>query len=127
MNFKNVKNGVWKIQKIYRRWFTIARYTIDIDYDLAKKLNDYMKENNIKLRSIAIKRCIEDATSKENFKSALYEFDKKLNRILHRQSLSKKILEQLFSNMGFTENLDSKKDELLNEIYDEYSKKYFGG
>lgn len=86
-----------------------------------------MKENNIKLRSIAIKRCIEDATIKENFKSALYEFDKKLNRILHRQSLNKKILEQLFSNMGFTENSDSKKDELLNEIYDEYSKKYFGG
>ena len=38
-----------------------------------------MKENKIKKRSVAIKECIEEATSKETTKSLMIELDKKLN------------------------------------------------
>ena len=84
-----------------------------------------MKENNIKLKSVAIKRCIEIATNKDVDRSFLLELDRKLNRILYRQNLDKKILEQLFANMGFASNEDVDYDECLKKIYEEYKEKYF--
>lgn len=46
----------------------MARYTISIDTRIETLLNNYMKENNIDLKSVAIKKCIEEATNKEDLR-----------------------------------------------------------
>lgn len=107
--------------------FIIGKYTIDISGALEEKLLHYMKDNKIKLRSVAIKKCIEVATDKESDKSFMIEIDKKLNRILYRQNLNRKILEQLFTNMGFGVNLNVENDSLLKKIYDDNNKRFSGG
>lgn len=104
----------------------MARYTIDLDDELEIRLKEYMKENNIKLRSKAIKSCILVATDKDTDKSYIYGIDKKLNTILYRLNFNKKILEQLFANMEFTQNVSILNDPLLKQIYEEYNSKYFG-
>lgn len=86
-----------------------------------------MRDNKIKMRSVAIKKCIEDATNKETDKSFMIELDKKLNRILYRQNLNRKILEQLFSNMDFGTNMDVETDLLLKKIYDDNNDRFTGG
>ncbi len=103
----------------------IARYTISLNGAFEEMLNSFMKENNIKLKSVAIKKCVEIATDNNEYKSFLYELDSKLNRILFRQNLNKKILEQLFVNMGFLNNERIEKDNCLKDVYDDYREKYF--
>lgn len=104
--------------------FYLAKYTIDINGALESKLYTYMKNNKIKLRSVAIKKCIDDATSKEDNYAILFEIERKLNTILYRQNLNRKILEQLFCNMGFAINQDIKKDSQLQKIYDENNSRF---
>ena len=104
----------------------MARYTIDLDDELEMKLKEYMGENNIKLRSKAIKSCILVATDKDTDKSYIYGIDKKLNTILYRLNFNKKILEQFFANMEFTQNASILNDPLLKQIYEEYNSKCFG-
>ena len=69
----------------------MARYTISIDTRIETLLNNYMKENNIDLKSVAIKKCIEEATNKEDLRMILVDIDKKINRLLHRENIDKKI------------------------------------
>lgn len=71
----------------------MARYTISIDTRIETLLNNYMKENNIDLKSVAIKKCIEEATNKEDLRMILVDIDKKINRLLHRENIDKKLLE----------------------------------
>lgn len=104
----------------------MSRYTIELDDELETKLKEYMEDNNIKLRSKAIKNCILVATNKATDKSYIYGIDKKLNTILYRLNLNKKILEQIFSNMEFAQNVSCFDDPLLKQIYEEYNSKYFG-
>lgn len=104
----------------------MARYTIRLNDALDRKLKAYMKEKNIELRSSGIKQCIEDATNREVEKSYIYEVDRKLNTILHRLNLNRILLEQLFANFCFENNIDASKDLLLKKMYKEYSEKYFG-
>ena len=104
----------------------MARYTISIDTRIETLLNNYMKENNIALKSVAIKKCIEEATNKDDLRMILTDIDKKINRLLHRENIDKKLLEQLFCNMGFPINEKIKDDICLKEFYkinEEYSKK----
>lgn len=103
----------------------IARYTIDINEELNKKLNLYMKVNNISLRSVAIKKCIEDATNRNDLEKMFIEIEKKINRILYRQSINKKLIEQLYVNLGFPYNEKIENDKNLKEFYIKYNK--FGG
>ena len=86
-----------------------------------------MKENKIKKRSVAIKKCIEDATNKEGEKSFIIELDKKINRVLYRQNLNRKVLDQLFANMGFGTNMNVEADLLLKKIYDDNNNRFTGG
>ena len=88
---------------------------------------NYMKENNIALKSVAIKKCIEEATNKEDLRMILVDIDKKINRLLHRENIDKKLLEQLFCNMGFPINEKIKDDTCLKEFYkinEEYSGRF---
>lgn len=76
-----------------------------------------MKEHKIKLRSVAIKDCINKATNKEDINNFYSELDKKLNRILYRQNMNKKLLEQFFVNMGFPVNEKIENDLSLKQFY----------
>lgn len=105
----------------------MARYTISIDTRIETLLNNYMKENNIDLKSVAIKKCIEEATNKEDLRMILIDIDKKINRLLYRENIDKKLLEQLFCNMGFLLNEKIKDDTCLKEFYkinEEYSGRF---
>ena len=64
---------------IDRGGIIIARYTIDLNEELEYRLNQYMKENKIRLRSVAIKNCILKATDKETLESFNLELDKIVN------------------------------------------------
>ncbi len=57
-----------------------------------------------------------------DYQDTLYEINQKLNRILYRQTLNKNVVEQLFANLGFSENYDIEKDEKLKEIYEKNNK-----
>ena len=47
----------------------------------------------------------------------LKDMDSKLNRIIYRENIQKKLLEQFFANMVFRKNYDVKTDESLNKFY----------
>lgn len=95
-----------------------------LNSDLEKKLEQYMKQNEIKFRSEGIKNCILEATNKDQLNEFLLELDKKLNRILYRQNLNQKLLEQLFANMGFPVNEDVEKDISLDKFYQSQNQRF---
>lgn len=86
-----------------------------------KLLNDFMKDNNIKNKSLAIRECIKIATEKDDLKSFMFEQNNKSNRMLHNIFVIKKLLEQHFVNTGFAQNIELEKDECLKKFYDKYN------
>ena len=104
----------------------IARYTIYLDEDLEKKLETYMKENKIKMKSVAIKDCIFKTIFNQDYDNSLTQLSQKLNRILYRQNINKKLIEQIFCNMGFPLNEKIEDDNLLKEFYENNTQKFTG-
>ena len=89
-------------------------------------LKNYMKENKIKSKAEAIRKCLKTAVNMESKYDMLKDMDSKLNRIIYRENIQKKLLEQFFANMVFRKNYDIKTDESLNKFYpdnDYYSNK----
>ena len=89
-------------------------------------LKNYMKENKIKSRAEAIRKCLKTVVNMESKYDMLKDMDSKLNRIIYRENIQKKLLEQFFANMVFRKNYDIKTDESLNKFYpdnDYYSNK----
>ena len=82
-------------------------------------LLDYMKENKIKTKVEAIRKCLKTAISIEAKYDLLKDMDSKLNRIIYRENIQKKLLEQFYANMVFRKNYDVKTDESLNKFYQE--------
>ena len=82
-------------------------------------LLDYMKENKIKTKAEAIRKCLKTAVSMEAKYDMLKDIDSKLNRIIYRENIQKKLLEQFYANMVFKKNYDVKTDESLNKFYQE--------
>ncbi|MCI8347664.1 MAG: hypothetical protein HFJ12_06960 [Bacilli bacterium] len=80
-------------------------------------LLDYMKENKIKTKAEAIRNCLKNAVSIEAKYDMLKDMDNKLNRIIYRENIQKKLLEQFYANMVFRKNYDVKTDESLNRFY----------
>ena len=80
-------------------------------------LLDYMKENKIKTKAEAIRNCLKNAVSIEAKYDMLKYMDNKLNRIIYRENIQKKLLEQFYANMVFRKNYDVKTDESLNRFY----------
>lgn len=101
----------------------MSRYTIDLSGHTESMLFNYMKKNGIKLKSVGIKKCIEEVNNQENLELKIIEIDNKLNRLLYRENLNKKLLEQIFVNMVFPINEDINKDECLKE-FNEKNKNY---
>lgn len=92
---------------------TIKFNTTDIE-----KLEKFMKENQCKNKSSAIRECINIASSKIELKSLVYDITIKLNTVIHNENIIRKLLEQLFTNTGFVENYDIKKDTCLKDFYE---------
>ena len=96
----------------------MPRYSIYFPDDMERDLEMYMKRNNIKRKNLAVKDLVIKQLCKEELPESMYEVSQKLNRLLHRQSMGNKLLEQLFVNMGFPYNEVVSTDKLLKEFYE---------
>ena len=85
-----------------------------------------MAEHKIQKKSEAIKNCIFKTIFNNEQQDSMYDISQKLNRILYRQNLNKKLLEQIFVNLGFPVNEIVENDTLLKQFY-KNNNKYFGG
>ncbi len=80
-------------------------------------LSKFMKQNNIQNKSDAIRQCIEIAVNLESRNNLLLDINNKLNRIIYRENIQKKLLEQFYANMEFKVDQDVKTEEGLNRFY----------
>ncbi len=81
-------------------------------------LLNYMKENNIKSKAEAIRKCLRTAVSIEAKYDMLKDIDSKLNRIIYRENIQKKLLEQFYANMEFPVDKDIKTEPGLVRFYE---------
>lgn len=84
-------------------------------------LQKFMKENNIKNKSEAIRECLKRSVQQQELNDFMFDINMKINRLVHNQFLTRKLLEQLFVNMGFKKNLDSVSSSVLKEFNDRYN------
>lgn len=93
------------------------KFSVLLNEDESILLKNYMKENKIKSKAEAIRKCLKTAVNMESKYDMLKDMDSKLNRIIYRENIRKKLLEQFFANMVFRKNYDVKTDESLNKFY----------
>lgn len=94
-----------------------------------KLLDKFMKENNISNKTEALRECVKRSVAKQDTDTLLFDLNNKINRLIHNQYLTKKLLEQLFTNLKFSKNSDIKSNEVLEEFYDNfnnYGNKFLG-
>lgn len=82
----------------------------------------YMEKHNIKNKSEAIRECIRISATKQEIDNYLFDIDNKINRLIFNQTLIKKLLEQLFVNMGFKKNIDVNESETLEDFKEKNNK-----
>lgn len=87
-----------------------------------KLLNKYMEENNIDNRSEAIRQCIRKSVNQMDLNNFMFDINNKMNRLIHNQFLTRKLLEQFFVNMKFNSNTDVESSESLDEFNDRFNK-----
>lgn len=93
-------------------------FSIRLDDKEQKKLLNFMKENNIKTKSKGIKKCLEIATNQEENLYLIRDIWNKVSNILYKENANKKLIEQLFVNMGFAKNMEIKSDKCLDDFYE---------
>ena len=93
------------------------KFSVLLNEDESILLKNYMKEIKIKSKSEAIRKCLKTAVNMESKYDMLKDMDSKLNKIIYRENIQKKLLEQFFANMVFRKNYDVKTDESLNKFY----------
>ena len=101
--------------------------TVRLSDEDKELLNKYMANKKIKSKSEAIRKCIRKTVKEQNINDLIFDLNNKMNRILHNQYLTKKLLEQLYVNMGFKKNLDTKNNVGLkdfNEKFNSYIEKF---
>ncbi len=81
-------------------------------------LNNFMKKNNIKNKSQAIRVCIRNTIENHEMNNSINDINIKLNRLIHNQFMTKKLLEQLYVNMGFKNNFETDDSKILQEFYE---------
>ncbi len=84
-------------------------------------LSKYMKDNNIKTKAEAVRKCIEFASRKLSIDDMICDIDNKINRLLYRENFKKKLLEQFYANMEFKKEVDVKTESGLKRFYDNNS------
>lgn len=87
-----------------------------------KLLNKYIEENNIDNRSEAIRQCIRKSVNQMDLNNFMFDINNKMNRLIHNQFLTRKLLEQFFVNMKFNSNTDVESSESLEEFNDRFNK-----
>lgn len=83
-----------------------------------KLLLKFMQENHIKSKGKAIRKCIGLATNSESKNDLLLDINNKLNRIIYRENIQKKLLEQFYANMEFPVDKDVKTEKGLVRFYE---------
>ena len=99
--------------------------SISLDEKTKKNLELYMKMNNIKNKSKAVSILINSGFQHEYFSTDFNDIKAKLNRLLYRENMNKKILDQMYVNFGFPKNYDVTRNELLEEFYRKNSNNYY--
>lgn len=84
----------------------------------AELLSEYMKDNNIKSKAKAVRKCIRFASKIEQTNDLILDIDNKTNTLLYRENFMKKLLEQFYANMEFPIEQDVKSDESLKRFYE---------
>ena len=95
--------------------------SIILSEEEAELLSKYMKDNNIKTKAKAVRKCIESASRKISINDMICDIDSKLNRILYRENIQKKLLEQFYANMEFAIDQNVKTEPGLRRFYDNNS------
>lgn len=99
--------------------------SVSLDKKIQKNLNLYMRMNNIKNKSKAVSLLINSGFQHEYFSTDFNDIKAKLNRLLYRENMNKKILDQMYVNFGFVKNNDVTRNELLEEFYRKNSNNYY--
>ena len=99
-------------------------FTVRLDDELNQMLEMFMIKNKISSKNLAIKQMINYFVKNDNNIELCDEINRKLDRLLKLESGNKNLIEQLFSNHGFTMNLDKDNDRILKEDYKNNRKKY---
>lgn len=87
-----------------------------------KHLDTLMKKFKLKNRSEVIRKCIDLAMYQESSLDLISDLDSKLNRLLYRETLTKKLLAQFFVNMEFPKNFSLDNDKCYQEFLIENDK-----
>lgn len=80
-----------------------------------------MKQNNIKSKSDVVRKCIRLAVNLESKNDLFLDVNNKLNRIICRENIQKKLLEQFYANMEFSIAQDVKTEKGLVRFYENNS------
>lgn len=80
-------------------------------------LNELMKKNNYKSKADAVRGCIKIAYNIKSLEDKISDIDNKLNRLLYRENITKKLIEQFYANMEFKKDQDVKTEEGLVRFY----------
>lgn len=94
------------------------KFSVSLNEKEGILLLDYMKENKIKSKAEAIRKCLKTAVSIESKYDMLKDIDSKLNRIIYRENIQKKLLEQFYANMEFPVDKDIKTGPGLVRFYE---------
>ena len=93
------------------------KFSVLLNEDESILLKNYMKENKIKSKAEAIRKCLKTAVNMESKYDMLKDMDRKLNRIIYRENIQKKLLEQFYANMEFPVDKDVKTEKGLQRFY----------
>ena len=87
-----------------------------------KQLDTLMKKFKLKNRSEVIRKCIDLAMYQKSSLDLISDLDSKLNRLLYRETMIKKLLAQFFINMSFAKNISLEQDKCYQEFLIETDK-----
>lgn len=109
---------VFKFLTIFvKRGILIMKFSVNLYEEELVLLTDFMKKKNIKNKSDAVRKCIKEATKLNSIESLLLDMNNKLNRIIYRENIQKKLLEQFYANMEFPVDQDVKTEAGLVRFY----------
>lgn len=94
------------------------KFSVSLNEKESILLLDYMKENKIKSKAEAIRKCLKTAVSIESKYDLLLDINNKLNRIIYRENIQKILLEQFYANMEFPVDKDVKTEPGLVRFYE---------
>lgn len=94
------------------------KFSVSFNEKESLLLLNYMKEKNIKSKAEAIRKCLKTTIHIEANSDMLKDMDNKLNRIIYRENIQKKLLEQFYANMEFKIDQDVKTEEGLVRFYE---------